>query len=157
MVKDDGEHGFQMLPMLVLTILLFPLLFLSMAVSGPRVERELPIHIPVQTFSQGCAPQPFIITIDEVGNVMMNNHPMGTPDDDTLGAMRKRLKDVIDAMGAESVPVLIVPAENATYQRVIDVLSACNYAKVRTIHFRGVGFYIGRELFEPESNEKPID
>ena len=137
---EEGEFGLQIAPMLDVMFVLL-LFFMVAAGAAATKEGELGIQIPGESkaAANSTVAQPFIIEIDSVGNVLMNRSPVATPDDSKLQSLRDRLKDTIDAMGAESVPVIVSPDPKTEHTRVIQVLDACSYAKVSKLTFRYVG------------------
>jgi len=138
---EEGEFGLQIAPMLDVMFVLL-LFFMVAAGSNASKEGELGIKIPGQSkpsTQNSTAPQPFIITIDQAGNIMLNNSPVADPNDDKLESLRSRLKDTISAMGADSVPVIVAPDPQTQHSRVIQVLDACSYANVKRLTFRYAG------------------
>jgi biopolymer transport protein ExbD len=138
---DEGEFGLQIAPMLDVMFVL--LLFIMVAAgSNASKEGELGIKIPGQSQPSTeniTSTQPFIITIDQAGNIMLNNSPVADPNDDKLEVLRGRLKETITAMGGDSSPVIVAPDPMTQHTRVIQVLDACSYANVKKLTFRYAG------------------
>jgi biopolymer transport protein ExbD len=137
---EEGEFGLQIAPMLDVMFVLL-LFFMVAAGSNASKEGELGIQIPGQSqaSAESTAPQPFIIAIDQAGNIMLNNSPVADPRDEELKVLRGRLAESIDAIGGDSAPVIVAPDPMTQHTRVIQVLDACSYAKVKKLTFRYAG------------------
>jgi biopolymer transport protein ExbD len=73
------------------------------------------------------------IGIDEDGQVTIAGSPVGGPDDQHLQELVARLKDAVTADANR--PVVITPTRSTKQQRVIDVLNACQAARVKNLAF----------------------
>lgn len=130
--NEEGEFGLQIAPMLDV---MFVLLLFFMVSAGQVVkEAELGIQIPSGAGSATKGAQPITIDINEDGTVLFNTAPVGTPDDKLLLDLRERLSGAVQFSGDQ--PVIIAPNRMATLNRVVNVLDACAYGKVRVLSFR---------------------
>jgi biopolymer transport protein ExbD len=128
----DGDHGFQIAPML--DILFVLLLFFMVSAGAQKHEKNLTTQLP------GGAPGgdvPVQVTIDADGQVMVNNVPTDTPDDHKLPDTVGRLKAIVAANAKQ--PIVISPTKSTRHQRVVDVLNACAAAEVKNLAFGSTG------------------
>jgi len=129
--------GFQIAPMIdvVFVIMLF---FMVMA-GQQQVENELNLKLP------GTIPNPETelsveetqVRVIESGEVLLNDDPVGDPEDTglkNLAATMVRLADASKASNSKVV-VTIMADEFAPYQRVIDVLNALAVARIENVTF----------------------
>jgi biopolymer transport protein ExbD len=97
---------------------------LGMALPG-TVEQSGPVEIPDETR----------IEILPTGAVLLNEHPMDSPNSphlpDLLNAL-SRLKQSADASHSPA-QVTIAANDAATHQRIVDVLAACAKAGIRDV------------------------
>ncbi|TLD69583.1 biopolymer transporter ExbD [Phragmitibacter flavus] len=130
--------GFQIAPM-VDVIFVIMLYFMVMA-AAVKVEHELKTNLPgVSTSSDRIEDDPdeVIIEIDEDGIVLMNDEEFDTPQDKSLPTLTNsiaRLKEDADSRGSK-VLVTIQTAEQAKYERIIDVMNALAAAKIANVTF----------------------
>ncbi len=136
MVQAD-TLGFQIAPMIdvVFVIMLF---FMAMA-GAVKVERELNTKLPGTAETE--APTEFldeaIITINQAGEVMLNDEPMDSPtsmDMTQLKGTLMRAKQASDAAKSQFL-VTIVSEPEARYARTVDVLDALALAQVENVSF----------------------
>ena len=138
MEAESINMGFQIAPM-VDVIFVIMLYFMVMA-GAVKVEHELKTNLPgVATASTSDADDPdeIIIDIDEDGIVLMNEEEFDTPQDKALPTLTNalaRLKEDADARGSK-VLVTIQSAEQAKYERIIDVMNSLAKAKIANVTF----------------------
>jgi len=128
----DGDHGFQIAPML--DVLFVLLLFFMVSAGAQKHETNLSTQLP------GGGPGgdvPVQVTIDSDGQVSINNTPTDTPDNHELPDTVSRLAAIIQAHDKQ--PVVIMPTRSTKHQRVMDVLNACAAAKVKNLAFGSPG------------------
>ncbi|MEQ1862946.1 MAG: biopolymer transporter ExbD [Chthoniobacteraceae bacterium] len=130
--SEDGDVGFQIAPMVDVV---FVLMLFFMACVGEQVtELDLNIKLPAGQGSEGPKVTPIIIDISSDGLVSMNNNPYGQVGDRNLQALRDWLKNAIETFGDKD-PVIIRPSPDAKHERIIDVLNAAAFAKVKNLSF----------------------
>ena len=134
---NDGNVGFQIAPMIdvVFVIMLF---FMVMA-GAVKVENELNTQLPgtAETSSSTDFVDEQIITISDIGEVMLNDEPFDSPQSSELPQLKAtlmRLKQNADASKTPAV-VTIVSDEQAKYSRTVDVLDALAVAKIDNVTF----------------------
>jgi biopolymer transport protein ExbD len=128
----DGDHGFQIAPML--DILFVLLLFFMVSAGAQKHETNLTTQLP------GGAPGgdvPVQVTIDSDGQVAVNSVPTDTPENHDLPDTIAHLKGIVTANAKQ--PVVIIPTRSTKHQRVIDVLNACAAAEVKNLAFGSPG------------------
>ncbi len=124
----DGEHGFQIAPML--DILFVLLLFFMVSAGAQKHETSLTTQLPG---GQPGKDVPVQVGIDADGQVNIAGAPYDSPTDSNLPQFVARLKGVVQSNAAQ--PVVISPTRGTRHQRVIDVLNACASAGVRNLAF----------------------
>jgi biopolymer transport protein ExbD len=139
--RDGGNEihlGFQIAPMIdvVFVIMLF---FMVMA-GQQQVENELNLKLPGRIERTDQEPLPVEetqIRIEETGEVLLNEDPVGDPGDSALRNLAATMVRLADASKASNskVVVTIMAAEFAPYQRVIDVLNALAVARIENVTF----------------------
>ena len=138
--QEQVAVGFQIAPMIDVVFVI--MLFFMVMVGSVKVERELKSQLPGLAPPSDSAPQEMpdeiIVGVEESGAVTLNEEEFdtGRPDKklptfiDTL----KRLKQEADNRNAKVI-VTIQAEEQATYERVIDVLNALSVAKIANVTF----------------------
>lgn len=134
---DQIHLGFQIAPMIdvVFVIMLF---FMVMA-GQIQVEQELNLKLPgtIAADKPIEAIEDTQIRVMETGEVLLNEDPVGDPNDDklqNLSATMLRLDESSKAAGSKIV-VTIMADEQAPFQRVVDVLNALSIARVQNVTF----------------------
>ncbi|MDD5260701.1 MAG: biopolymer transporter ExbD [Methylacidiphilales bacterium] len=135
--SEEGEFGLQIAPMLDVMFVLL-LFFMVGAGANASKEGELGIKVPGQAAPSNPVPQeqPIVLSVDAEDNVRFNDQPMGEPGDAKLEKLRAKLKEVTSTFGEQ--PVIISPDGQTKHSRLIQVLDACSYAKVKKLSFRYV-------------------
>ncbi|MEM9445430.1 MAG: biopolymer transporter ExbD [Verrucomicrobiota bacterium] len=137
--KPDVEPdiGLQIAPMVNLMFVL--LAAFTVAAGEKIVENELGVQVPTNSekvkTEQKVLNPPVNILIYKDGSVSFNKNPIGEPEDTELASLKDRLKRLVEVDSDQSV--VIRPDPDAKHQRVIDVLNACTYAKVKKLSFGG--------------------
>jgi biopolymer transport protein ExbD len=131
--------GFQIAPMIDVVFVI--MLFFMVMVGSVKVERELKSQLPGLAPPSADAPQEMpdeiIVGVEESGSVTINEEEFDGPMDKKLPnftATLARLKQEADNRNAKVI-VTISAEEQATYERVIDVLNALAVAKVANVTF----------------------
>lgn len=137
--QEQLAVGFQIAPMIDVVFVI--MLFFMVMVGSVKVERELKSQLPGLAPPSADAPQemPDEITVgvEESGVVTLNEEEFDTPEDKKLPNFTStlmRLKQEADNRNAKVI-VTIQAEEQATYERVIDVLNALAVAKVANVTF----------------------
>lgn len=125
----DGEHGFQIAPML--DVLFVLLLFFMVSAGAQKHETNLSTQLP--GIGAGPSTVPVQITIDGDGQVTVNGAPFDSLTDHELPETTKRLEGVVQSNPMQ--PVVVTPSRSTVHQRVVDVLNACAQAKVKNLAF----------------------
>jgi biopolymer transport protein ExbD len=126
----DGEFGLQIAPML--DILFVLLLFFMVSAGSQKHEATISTQLP------GGVPQPGIhvpvrLSIDDTGQVSINNAPYDGPETSDLPQTKARLAALV--ANNKDQEVIIMPQASTHQQRVVDVLNACAAAHVTKIAF----------------------
>jgi biopolymer transport protein ExbD len=136
---DTVNLGFQIAPMIdvVFVIMLF---FMVMA-GQVKVEKELKLQLPGVSSASAdpslVMPDEITVAVEESGHITLNDEEMDTPDNHALPnfvANMTRLKKEADQRQAK-VLVTIQAAEQAKYERVIDVINAMAKSGVSNLTF----------------------
>ncbi|CAN5163165.1 hypothetical protein BH20VER2_BH20VER2_13920 [soil metagenome] len=134
---NEGNLGFQIAPMIdvVFVIMLF---FMVMA-GAVKVENELNTQLPgmAETAESMDFVDEQIITIEDNGQVSLNDEPFDSPESRELRDLRgtlMRLKQNADAAKTPAV-VTIISDEQAKYSRTVDVLDALAVARIDNVTF----------------------
>lgn len=137
--QEQLAVGFQIAPMIDVVFVI--MLFFMVMVGSVKVERELKSQLPGLAPASPDAPQemPDEITVgvEESGVVTLNEEEFDSPTDKKLPnftATLMRLKQEADNRNAKVI-VTIQAEEQATYERVIDVLNSLAVAKVANVTF----------------------
>jgi biopolymer transport protein ExbD len=136
-VNKNSNIGFQIAPMIDVV---FVILVFFMALAGQiKIEQILKTRLP--GVAAADAPVEFfdeqIITINEDGEVLLNDDPMALPDDRRMRDLANtmlRLKQSSEAARSQLV-VTIISAETARYARTIDVLNVLAEVGVTNVSF----------------------
>jgi len=128
----DGDHGFQIAPML--DILFVLLLFFMVSAGAQKHETNLTTQLPG---GQPGSQVPATINIDSDGQVSINSVSADSPDNHALPETVDRIKAMIKSEPTK--PFVITPTRSTRHQRVIDVLNACASAGVKNLAFGSPG------------------
>jgi biopolymer transport protein ExbD len=138
--KPSGEVnlGFQIAPMIdvVFVIMLY---FMVMA-GAVQVENAHNTKLPgtVETDTATNLPDEISIRIEDDGQTYLNEDPLDGPDVKLLPELATSLNDLrksSDATGSK-VLVTVYAAEQAKYERVVDVLDALSRARITDVTFQ---------------------
>jgi biopolymer transport protein ExbD len=137
--QEQLAVGFQIAPMIDVVFVI--MLFFMVMVGSVKVERELKSQLPgVAPASPDAPPEmpdEIIVGVEETGSVTLNEEEFDGPTDKKLPnftATLMRLKQEADNRNAKVI-VTIQAEEQATYERVIDVLNALAVAKIANVTF----------------------
>jgi|JI61114C2RNA_FD_contig_51_667095_length_1308_multi_2_in_0_out_0_1 biopolymer transport protein ExbD len=137
--QEQLAVGFQIAPMIDVVFVI--MLFFMVMVGSVKVERELKSQLPGLAPPNADAPKEMpdeiIVGVEETGSVTLNEEEFDGPTDKKLPNFTStlmRLKQEADNRNAKVI-VTIQAEEQATYERVIDVLNALAVAKVANVTF----------------------
>ncbi len=138
--EEQLAVGFQIAPMIDVVFVI--MLFFMVMVGSVKVERELKSQLPGLAPPSDSAPQEMpdeiIVGVEESGAVTLNEEELdpARPDKKLPEFINtlKRLKQEADNRNAKVI-VTIQAEEQATYERVIDVLNALSVAKIANVTF----------------------
>jgi biopolymer transport protein ExbD len=135
---EEGEFGLQIAPML--DILFVLLLFFMVSAGANEKEQELGVKVPGTGpgKADGTKMTPIVIRIDADGSVFFNDTPTGAPNDALLMDLRSMLERMVQAYSnpEDQDPVIISPSARTPHNRIVSVLDAASYAKVKKLSFR---------------------
>ena len=126
----DGEFGFQIAPML--DILFVLLLFFMVSAGAQKHEGSIVTQLP-GTGAQPGTTTPEKVGIDEDGQVNIYDVNVDTPTSRDMPQLIARLTAVIRQHPEQ--PIIVTPSRSTRQQRVVDVLNACEAAKVKNLAF----------------------
>lgn len=129
---EEGEFGLQIAPML--DVLFVLLLFFMVSAGAQKHEGELGIKLPSRGSMGGTVETPINIDINSEGQAFFNHTPIDTPKSKDMTALKAKLQDIIAKFG-DKQSVIVTPERKTRHERVIDVLNACNYARVKNLSF----------------------
>jgi len=128
--------GFQIAPMIDVVFVI--MLFFMVMVGTVKVEREIITRLP----SPGDPPVRFpveeiTIGIMEDGTVTLNEESFDTPQDKALPALTRTLVRLAESSARQKQPLLVTlqAEEQASYERVIDVLNSLHKATIHNVTF----------------------
>ena len=131
--SEDGDIGFQIAPMVDVVFVL--MLFFMASAGSQIVEKELRVNLPSGgSDSKGVQITPIIIDISSDGAVSINTENYAAPADKDLKRLKDWLKNAVDTLGDKD-PVIIRPSPDTKHGRIIDVLNAAAYAKIKNLTF----------------------
>ena len=133
----EQDEAFSLDSMLDVVFLL--LIYFMVTAAFVREETDITLSLPsrVQQEDSLDMPEEQIIDILADGIVLLNGQPYDRPEDPSLPLLTATLTRFRQAAADAKVPAfIIVQAEDeATHQRVIDVLNACAIARITLVSF----------------------
>lgn len=137
---DTPALGFQIAPMIDVVFVI--MLFFMVMVGTVKVERELVTALPGgiisdPTHSFKIPNNEITIGVLEDGTVTMNDEAFDSPRDKTLPSLTHTLLRLAESSARQKQPVLVTiqAEEQATYERVIDVLNSLHKAQIQNVTF----------------------
>ena len=131
--SEDGDIGFQIAPMVDVVFVL--MLFFMASAGSQIVEKELNVNLPSgQGTPGGSAVTPIIIDISAEGAVSVNTENYGAASDKELKQLKDWLKNAVETLGDKD-PVIIRPNPDTKHGRIIDVLNAAAFARIKNLTF----------------------
>ncbi|PAW67065.1 MAG: hypothetical protein B9S30_07545 [Verrucomicrobiia bacterium Tous-C5FEB] len=130
--------GFQIAPMIDVVFVI--LLFFIVSASDIQVENAHVTKLPgtVETQSDTPMPDEIAISIEDDGQVFLNDDPLDTPEAKMLPELASNLNQLRESSEASKSEVLVTIYANelARYERVVDVLDAMSRAKITNVSFQ---------------------
>ncbi len=134
--SDTTALGFQIAPMIDVVFVI--MLFFMVMFGNVKVERELITKLPHPGDMQVKFPVDEItIGILEDGTVTLNEESFDSPRDKSLPKLTQTLRRLAASslQQHQSVLVAIQAEEQASYERVIDVLNSLHRAQIQNVTF----------------------
>lgn len=136
--QPDAAPGFQIAPMIDVVFVI--LLFFIVSASDIQVENSHVTKLPgtVETQSDTPTPDEIAISIEDDGQVFLNDDPLDTPEAKMLPELASSLNQLRESSAASKSEVLVTIYANelARYERVVDVLDAMSRAKITNVSFQ---------------------
>ena len=130
--------GFQIAPMIDVVFVI--LLFFIVSASDIQVENSHVTKLPgtVETQSDTPTPDEIAVSIEDDGQVFLNDDPLDTPEAKMLPELASSLNQLRESSAASKSEVLVTIYANelARYERVVDVLDAMSRAKITNVSFQ---------------------
>jgi biopolymer transport protein ExbD len=130
--------GFQIAPLIDVVFVI--LLFFIVQASDIQVENAHVTKLPgtVETQSDTPMPDEIAISIEDDGQVFLNDDPLDTPEAKMLPELASNLNQLRESSEASKSEVLVTIYANelARYERVVDVLDAMSRAKITNVSFQ---------------------
>lgn len=139
--SSEVNLGFQIAPMIdvVFVILLY---FMVMA-GAQQIENAHNTKLPgtVETDSNTPMPDEISIGIDSDGQVSLNDEPLDGPGAKNLPQLTANLQQLKDSSDASKSQILVTiyAAEDARYERVVDVLDSLTRVAIKDVTFQAGG------------------
>ncbi len=136
--SDDIAIGFQIAPMIDVVFVI--MLFFMVMTGTVKVERELRTRLPNPGDPEQAVRFPaeeITLGILEDGTVTMNEEVFDTPTDKALPLLTKSLRRAADSSARQKQKVLVTiqAEEQASYERIVDVLNSLHQAGIQNVTF----------------------
>ncbi|WP_395738209.1 ExbD/TolR family protein [Prosthecobacter sp.] len=136
--SDTTAIGFQIAPMIDVVFVI--MLFFMVMTGSVKVERELKAQLPDPGHPAKLIKFPveeITIGIGEDGTVTMNEQEFDTPKDKALPVLTRSLIRAQESSKRQNQKVLVTlqAEEQASYERIIDVLNAMHKAGIQNVTF----------------------
>lgn len=136
--SDDIAIGFQIAPMIDVVFVI--MLFFMVMTGSVKVERELRTWLPNPGNPEQAIQWPseeITIGILEDGTVTMNEEVFDSLTDKALPLLTKSLRRASDSSARQKQMLLVTiqAEEQASYERIIDVLNTLNKAQIQNVTF----------------------
>jgi biopolymer transport protein ExbD len=136
--SDTVVPGFQIAPMIDVVFVI--MLFFMVMVGTVKIEHELNTKLPGPHDPRLKTPFPdaeITIGILEDGTVTLNEEAFDSPREKTLPSLTATLRRLAESSARQQQTVLatVQAEEQATYERVIDVLNSLHQAQIQNVTF----------------------
>ena len=130
--------GFQIAPMVDVVFVI--MLFFMVLAGSVKIENGLNTKLPgtVEIKEAVSTPDEIAIRIEDDGQVYLNEDPLDTPENKDLPELTRNLMDLKTSSDASKSQVLVTiyAAEQAKYERVVNVLDSLTQAKIGNVTFQ---------------------
>jgi len=135
--KPEEKIGVPIAPMIDVVFLL--LIYFMVSSTLEQQEADLSFQLPgsVEQDEPLDLPDEQIIEIREDGQVVVNEYPYDSPEQDRyseLAAMLTRFREASAANKVEAI-VTISPAEAVPHAQIVKVMDACSLAGIEAVNF----------------------
>lgn len=139
--RDSALVEMQMGPMIDMVFLL--LVFFMVTAKPVKPESDISIGLPGAVAQEEVVdlPDEQRIVIESSGQVVLNDLEIDAPGDPLLPELvtiLKRFKEAAEFNRTDAL-VTLAPADDATHQRIVDVLNACAKAEIEGVTFADAG------------------
>lgn len=136
--SDDIAIGFQIAPMIDVVFVI--MLFFMVMTGSVKVERELVSKLPSPGDPAQVVQFPaeeITIGILEDGTVTLNEAAFDSPKDKRMPTLTRTLQRLADSSARQKQMLLVTiqAEEQASYERIIDVLNTLNKAQIQNVTF----------------------
>jgi biopolymer transport protein ExbD len=136
--SDDIAIGFQIAPMIDVVFVI--MLFFMVMTGSVKVERELRTWLPNPGNPEQAVQFPaeeITLGILEDGTVTLNEAAFDSPKDKALPMLTRTLRRVANSSAQQNQLVLVTvqAEEEASYERIIDVLNSLHQAGIQNVTF----------------------
>lgn len=136
--SEDITVGFQIAPMIDVVFVI--MLFFMVMTGTMKVEKDLALKLPHPGDPEKLVQFPvheITIGIAEDGTVTLNEEVFDSPRDKNLPALTRTLKLAAESSARQKQPVLVTlqAEEQASYERIIDVLNSLHKAEIKNVTF----------------------
>jgi len=136
--SDDIAIGFQIAPMIDVVFVI--MLFFMVMTGSVKVERELVTKLPSPDDPAQVVQFPaeeITIGILEDGTVTLNEAAFDSPTDKRMPMLTRTLQRLADSSARQKQKLLVTiqAEEQASYERIIDVLNTLNKAQIQNVTF----------------------
>ena len=135
---SEVHLGFQIAPMVDVVFVI--MLFFMVLAGSVKIENGLNTKLPgtEETEKPTSLPDEIAIRIEDDGQVYLNEDPLDTPDNKDLPELTRNLMDLKTSSDASTSQVLVTiyAAEQAKYERVVNVLDSLTQAKIGNVTFQ---------------------
>ncbi|WP_395741989.1 ExbD/TolR family protein [Prosthecobacter sp.] len=136
--SDNAAIGFQIAPMIDVVFVI--MLFFMVMTGTMKVEKDLALRLP----DAGDPAKPVEFPAEEItvgiaedGMVSMNEQTFDSPKDKALPTLTRTLRQVAESSRRQKQKVLVTiqAEEQASYERIIDVLNVLQKAGIQNVTF----------------------
>lgn len=143
--SDSPAIGFQIAPMIDVVFVI--MLFFMVMTGSMKVEKDLSLKLPDPgdpTKPVKFPAEEITIGIEEDGTVTLNDAALDSPKDKALPMLTRALLRTADSSARQKQQVLVTiqAEEQASYERIIDVLNVLQKAAIQNVTFT-----VGSETF----------
>lgn len=136
--SDSPAIGFQIAPMIDVVFVI--MLFFMVMTGSVKVERELSLKLPDPGDPEKLVEFPaeeITLGILEDGTVTLNEAALDSPTDRVMPNLTRALKQTATSSARQKQKLLVTiqAEEQASYERIIDVLNSLHKAEIQNVTF----------------------